>query len=572
MRVTSLGHAALYIETADQRVLVDPVFEESLVGGAVRYHPRRRLELARLPRPTALVVTHAHFDHFHPPSLAVLEKDVPVFIPEAPELLEGLRRLGFRNIQVCAPWELVTLRATTLLPTPSSHEEPEFGLFVSEGGTSFWHMADSEVTPEISRRLLAHVPRIDVVSVKYQPVVRASMGYQRSAGARFDKQEVVEWLEAACAVEPRFAFPYASGLCFAGRHAWFNRYAFPLTAEEVARLLGERLGANRAGVLDPGDVVEVTADEAPRRFPAASTFVASVAEQPVAWEPIETATLTGLTSHDDRAELERRLDAFVEQRLMPWLGRELSRPDSPWRSRGELGVVWQLVVELGDGQRLERHVDYRAEPLRFETGRHAGANSFTHVAARCLLDVLRADAPGLLFWLTGEARSYEKVFSVRQGRLFAERSRPPEDEPADPLTYFLRRFGPDAEGTPTAKLTVTPAEPELDLMSRAGENSGVLQKKALLCWLATSEVERRGIPIRDEDVQATSDSFRASFGLGDGDRTMAWMRQIGLDLADYTRVMRAFRATEVIQSECATEYASLAEAHLKVASARHFSR
>jgi hypothetical protein len=518
------------------------------------------------------VVTHAHFDHFHPSSLAVLEKDVPVFIPEAPELLEGLRRLGFQRIQVCAPWEPVTLRATTLLPTPSSHEEPEFGLFVSEGGTSFWHMADSEVTPEISQRLLSHAPRIDVVSVKYQPVVRASMGYQRSAGARFDKQEVIEWLEAACAVEPRYAFPYASGLCFAGRHAWFNRYAFPLTATEVAELLGERLGADRAGVLDPGDVVEVLANEAPRRVPAASTFVTSIAEEPVVWEPIETATLTGLTSPEERAELERRLDVFVEQRLMPWLARELSRPDSPWRSRVELGVVWQLVVELGDGQRLERHVDYRAEPLRLEAGRHARANSFTHLAARCLLDVLRADAPGLLFWLAGEARSYEKVFTVKQGRLFAERSPPPEDEPGDPLTYFLRRFGPEGEGEPTPTVTPAPADPDLDLMSRAGENSGVLEKKALLCWLASREAERRGIRIRDEDVQATSDRFRASFGLTDPDRTMAWMRQVGLDLADYTRVMRAFKATEVIQGECAAEYGSLAEAHLKVASARRFSR
>ncbi len=565
MRVTSLGHAALYIETADQCVLIDPVFADSLAAGALVYHPARRLDFARLPEATALVVTHGHFDHFHAPSLARLSKALPVFVPNDPELLEGLASLGFENVTVVAPWQTLELGRTRLVPTPSEHEEPEFGVFMSDGESSFWHMADSEVSLDDGRRLLREQGRIDVVSVKYQPVVRASMGYLRGAGPRFDKREVVTWLETACAVEPRFAFPFASGLRFAGRHAWFNRYALPLSAAEAAHLLERRLGSGRAGVLAPGDAVEARPSAHPLLRQQVSAFVSSVASPEVSWEPVDTTTLLGLESAVERAALDERLTVFMDERLAPWLRAELARGDSPWQLRRLRQVVWQLVVEAGSGERIEWHLDFSQEPLVLARGRHPHANAFTHVAGRGLDEVLRGVAPGVLFWLAGEARSYEKVIRVEAGTLVADADPPPEDEAADPLTYFLRRFGPQSDGAPTPSLAMPQRPEELEMLGRSGENAGVAHKKALLSFLACRELERRGVPLRDEAVQATSDSFRRAFGLGEPEQTLASLQAAGLKLESYTRVMRGFTAVQLIQELCATEMADLVDAHARVA-------
>ena len=55
MRVATLGHAGLYVETADQRILVDPVFAETLAEGVLRYCPARTVDLEKMPAPTVLV-------------------------------------------------------------------------------------------------------------------------------------------------------------------------------------------------------------------------------------------------------------------------------------------------------------------------------------------------------------------------------------------------------------------------------------------------------------------------------------------------------------------------------------
>lgn len=577
MRVASVGHAALYIETDDQRILIDPVFAETLAGGALRYHPARRLDLEGLPTPTAVVVTHGHFDHFHPPSLARLRKDLPLIAPEDPHLLEGLRGLGFSNIIHCEPWRAVTLGQTRIVATPSAHEEPEFGVVVSEGGRTFWHMADAEVTPADGARVLREYGPIDVVSVKYQPVVRASMGHLRTRGARFDKEEVIGWLEAACAVHPAFVFPYAAGLCFTGRHAWFNRYAFPFSAEQIVDLLRRRLGATRADVLDPGDVVILEARKAPERVAQACSFVATDVSPHLAWEPVDTSTLTGFDHASERADLEARLDRFLEERLTPWLADELRRTGSPWQWHRDDQVVWQLVVESGAsaGERIERHVDYASEPFAVRPGRHPRANSFTHVSGRTLLEVLRGEAPGLLFWLAGAARSYESVIGVVNGRLFARPAAPPEDELGDPVTYFLRHFGPTGEGSPmplVRPMTSAEGPTGLEVLARQGESRAVVEKKVLLSLLAAREAARLGVAIEDVDVQATSDEFRVRFGLLEAPEMHAWLEQAGLDLASYTAVMRGFTAVTRVQARVATEIEALIDAYTKVASARRLDR
>lgn len=562
MRVTSLGHAALYIETGDQRLLIDPVFADTLAGGALAYHPARRVDLARLPDVTALVVTHGHFDHFHAPSLHELDRNLPVFAPHDAELLAALAELGFRRVTPCAPWQTFELGRTRLMPTPSGHEEPEFGLVVSEAGSTFWHMADSEVTPRDGERLLEMYGRLDVVSVKYQPVVRASMGYLRSRGARFDKAEVVAWLETACAVAPAFVFPYASGLCFAGRHTWFNRVALPYSAEEVASLLARRLGPERAATLEPGDAVEVEAGGKPRKLSQACAFVSALPSPALVWEPVDVSTLAGLESADERAELERLLDGFLASKVGPWLQRELAGSESPWRLRRTPVIVWQLVVELGDGVRLERHLDYGQDEVVFVRGRHPEANSFTHVSARALYDVLRGEAPGFLFWLAGDARSYEKAIGVVDGRLLAGPEFPPEDEPGDPLTTFLRRFGPNSEGAATPVLQLPPTA-RGDSPAQARK---VLEKRALLLLLSAREAERLGGLVSEAEVQAMSDEFRGKFGLVDPERTGEWLTRVGLSLEDYTRVMRGFTTLRAVQDRCATEVSGLADAYGKVLS------
>ena len=439
MRITICGHAGLWLETADQRILIDPVFASRLAGGAVAYRPRRALQLSRLARPSLLVVTHGHFDHCHPESLRRLPRELPVVAPSDRELLEQLRALGFHRITTLQPWQRIRFGKTELQATPSDHDEPELGLVIRDDKASFWHMADAEVEPTVGERVLDEHGPIDVVASKYQPVVQSSMGYLRGLGTAVAKREVFEWLETACVCRPRLVFPYASGVGFRGRHAWFNRYAFALSGEEAARLLQARLGtAGQAAVVRPGDVIE--ADEAAvRLLPQASPFVRARPTLPSRWEPIDSRTLPGLRRAAERRELQERLEALLGGPLGDWLVDELA-PGGECDAFVDYSVVWQLVVHAGGGERLAYAIDFRQPVPAILRGEHPEANYFVHVAGRTLYGVLRGELPERLFWLAGDARIYEKIMGVRDGQFW----QPPEEgwdlfeRLPDPVTYYLR--------------------------------------------------------------------------------------------------------------------------------------
>lgn len=440
MRVTILGHAGLLVETSDQRVLVDPVFANHLHGGAIEFSPPRRFDLDRMPTPTVLVVTHAHFDHFHPGSLERIARTTPVITAEDPELIDQLTQLGFRTITALAPWQRITIGATTLQATQSDHDEPEFGVVFADESATFWHMADSEVSLRDVEHILQDHRRIDVVATKYQPVVASSMAYLRGLGTTLDKESVFASLEAACACNPRFVFPYAFGVAFGGPHQWFSRYALAVRPKEIADLVGRRLGSERrAGTVAPGDEIAITPEAIELRT-AASPFVSAVpAELPV-WEPVDTASLMGLDTDADRRELAQMLERVMFDEIAPWLAAELGSPASRMNGLVELGAVWQLVVHAGNDQRLCYAIDFRPREIELEQGTHPDANLWVHLGGGTLLAVLQRREPELLFWLAGQARTYEKIMGVRDGAFW----RPPLQGAAlfsrlpDPLTTYLR--------------------------------------------------------------------------------------------------------------------------------------
>ncbi|MEH2442413.1 MBL fold metallo-hydrolase [Nostoc sp.] len=576
MRVTICGHAALYIETIDQRILLDPCFSDTLVGGTLTYHPGRVFELDKLPNLTALVVTHGHFDHFHLETLKKLPRELPVITADEPALVEQLQKIGFSKIIICQPWQAIALGETYLLPTPSDHEEPEFGLLVRDATGTFWHMADAEVTAEIGEKITQEYGAIDLISTKYQPVVRASMGYLHGMGATFDRQGVVSWLEAACACNPALVFPYASGLCFSGRHAWFNRYAFPLSSEETVRLLQRRLGSlERAKTVRPGDVIELQAGQPPQRHEQLADFVREKPSPGLRWEPIDISTLTGLSTSEERRTFQQKLDVFLAGTLVSWLKHQVKQTHSSWTNFPAEEVVWQLVVHAGDGERLNYAIDFRSEDFSVFPGEHPEANFFTHIAGQALDDVMTGKMPGLIFWLAGEARSYEKVISVRNGRFECPKwPKTPEDFPSDPLTYYLRHFG-------TSETSLVPADaqsekapsPEsandIQILTRLGENEEVMNKKVLLAYLAVQEAERLGLKISEMEIQTMSDSFREQFDLLDSQDTEQWLKEAGLSLEGYSAVMRDFTAVLKLEQHYTRVIEPLLTNHRRVATARY---
>ena len=441
-RVTIMGHAGLFVEAGGQRILVDPIMRTDGLGSmSVAHTFTRALDLAAMPLPTLVVVTHGHLDHFDPTSLGKVDRAVPLVVPHDIGMCHALGQLGFTNVRPLSPWETLQIGEVSMMAVPSHAPIDEFGVLFTMGAAKFLHLADAEPSLDDARRIRAAAKSMDLASVKFQPASPAH-GVFRAVGPYFDKGQVAEWLECIAEVAPKFAFPYASGVRYHGRHAWLNRYAFPFTGAEIVKLLEARLGEEQqAAAVLPGDVLELSPG-AVRLLPQDSAFVRHVddgASEP-RWEPFEKDTMAGLATREEREELERRLEKLLREEIGPWIARRLGDEGSPIRRYVDYGVVYQLVVELGEGLTLEYALDYRATRLSVTAQRHPDANYFAHLSGRGLLDVLRGDHGPEVFYMSGDARLYEKIVGIRDGRFWV----PPVDgwdlfeQLPEPVTHYLR--------------------------------------------------------------------------------------------------------------------------------------
>lgn len=102
MRITGLGHAGMFIETAGGNIICDPVLGPSFYGSWFPFPDNRGLDWERLGREADfLYVSHRHRDHFDPRLLErYIRKDIEVLLPEYPtdDLERDLRALGYDNI------------------------------------------------------------------------------------------------------------------------------------------------------------------------------------------------------------------------------------------------------------------------------------------------------------------------------------------------------------------------------------------------------------------------------------------------------------------------------------------
>src|SRR5581483_12057333 len=72
MAVTFIGHSSFFIQIGGQNLLVDPNFAKWIF--VLKRLRRPGVRLRELPAIDAVLVSHAHFDHLHRPSLRAIAR------------------------------------------------------------------------------------------------------------------------------------------------------------------------------------------------------------------------------------------------------------------------------------------------------------------------------------------------------------------------------------------------------------------------------------------------------------------------------------------------------------------
>ncbi|MFZ0807957.1 MAG: MBL fold metallo-hydrolase [Candidatus Sulfotelmatobacter sp.] len=176
--VTFIGHASFFLQLGGQNVMIDPNFAPWLF--VLKRLRRPGLRIADLPPIDLVLVSHAHFDHLHRPSLRAIvnnslrQRGVAPTIIVPTHVSDLVSDLRFSKIVELDWWKNSHHGNLTVTHVPSRHWGARilkdsyrgYGGFVLKSGKhSVYHAGDTAYFPgfsEIGRRLAPEVALLPI--------------------------------------------------------------------------------------------------------------------------------------------------------------------------------------------------------------------------------------------------------------------------------------------------------------------------------------------------------------------------------------------------------------------------
>jgi L-ascorbate metabolism protein UlaG (beta-lactamase superfamily) len=115
--VTWLGHAGFYAQLGGYHIAIDPVW--ALWLGPVKRVRHPSVWAHDLPPIDLVLITHAHYDHLHLPSLRKIAAAQPIIVPEGVGPL--VKSCGFGEIIELKQWQSASFGDLRITLTPARH-------------------------------------------------------------------------------------------------------------------------------------------------------------------------------------------------------------------------------------------------------------------------------------------------------------------------------------------------------------------------------------------------------------------------------------------------------------------
>jgi len=182
--ITWIGHASFLIQFTDLNLLIDPNFANWLF--LMKRLKRAGMKLKDLPPVDAVLLSHAHFDHFHKPTLRRLPHTKIGVMPRG--VGDLAQDLGFARVIELEHWESFAHADWKVTFVPSKHwgartlhdQHRGYGGFVLEHqGRRIYHAGDSAYFhgfEEIGRKLRPEIALLPIGAYHPETFRKVHMG------------------------------------------------------------------------------------------------------------------------------------------------------------------------------------------------------------------------------------------------------------------------------------------------------------------------------------------------------------------------------------------------------------
>lgn len=386
--VTYLGHQGWLLQGGRSTILVDPLLtDEYSPGFEAEIYPPRTFAYRRFPAIDLVVLSHEHADHVNLPSLALLDRDVPIVLParSARALHDAIAGLGFRVVPSRAGdtftvGELeVALLGGVVPGAQLDWEVTNLQILVTDraGHGSFFTYVDSWPTAETLAALRRRVGAVGVFChannmMDWSCLEGGPGGAAPVTTLEFAAQIIgaeASWWRAG--EPPAVSVICGPGLAFRGGDAWMNQILC-VDSERVRDAL-QALAPDRAFRAPvAGETIEFVRG-AVRRIAPRTAFVRT--RDRAAWPSLQVATRRALIDDFTPACGELALDdaawPYVLEQLDQLAGflyrRELFHGvlALDGRALGKRKPAFALVLRCDDADTA--HVlEYQPEARRFQ--------------------------------------------------------------------------------------------------------------------------------------------------------------------------------------------------------------
>jgi UDP-MurNAc hydroxylase len=403
MKIEMIGHATIFVQTQNCRILMDPVLWDPHQEGLFDISPQREMLHEHFPEFDVLIISHQHLDHFDVRSLAWLPKKVRVFFPRDPVIKDTLERLGYESLFPVKDSSEINLGATRLLTTQSENPVPEFGVVFHDESGTFWNQVDTILQPPTIREVQRSFGDVHFLLASWQPMIE--LHYQKNEHLAFPFSDYGRIMRNIGRVAPKALAPGANGFRYREPAAWLNQLVFPVARERFCFDVQKAFSDIAVLTLDPGDRVVMESGTCTKQANACS-YVRTIRPGREDLDFCPVGMDAGLQADAVLTTLEE--DTTIQHELQTVLPKLFQDRDL-WAEHRHWDVIYQLEIVFPD--RRERFwFDFGAAGGRLESGRNPAANLFTLISAHSLAGLIS----GSLGWdrvqLGGFYRHFHKLY------------------------------------------------------------------------------------------------------------------------------------------------------------------
>jgi hypothetical protein len=237
MEFRIVSHACLDVTAGGKRLVIDPWLNEPTYWSSWWHAPPPQFN-DDIFSADYVYITHWHFDHFDPRTLRKFGKQTTAIVPRFPisGLKDQLQTIGFERIVELRHGEKLQLGRDFSLTSYQISFQDDSVAVVEADGAVLVDLNDAKPLPSTWRAFRAKYPQPDFMLRSHSPAWSYPTRYtfdDPSDRLPVDARTYMEaFVAAAQQLRPRYAIPFASGICHLHREV-IDENRFLVSAPEM---------------------------------------------------------------------------------------------------------------------------------------------------------------------------------------------------------------------------------------------------------------------------------------------------------------------------------------------------